>query len=553
MNHSNITAVIKRHFQIIFFSVILVTLIVSLQPIVYAVEPLSPEESMKQIERSLERFNRDTAYEQMKSLYTKISFETEPELYLKNMTYLVRLEKTYGLYDEMVKHAIELYDLTETGNHGAYRIEAIDALAYFDYLNYFNTKAADKLAEMSNYANVDQLFQYKLLVALLEIDEGNNDGAIQLYEEALLIPNVGEIKLNRYFNEVSMVHKNIASVYFKDKKYVEAVQETEIALGLIDEADIDFVVDLKLSLANYHYYLLEYEIAEQYLNEIYEAYDKTSVLFKDVLPINNIKSLEANLAYDSGDYKKASELYYELNQIQDNSSAIEENLDAKEAVSQFETAQTDKQLSVLEQLAMEQTDKNLVQKKYLTVAFITIVLLVVLFVFALWVLWWYNKQRQRFYYLSITDQLTQMYNRRRIIQEFEQIKLGSKCIALMDVDHFKLINDTYGHVVGDEVLIKIAETIKSSLRSQDLVGRYGGEEFLAILDTEDIQTAIDIAERIRLNIENINWSYPDMTTTISIGLTRVTQPGDALLAEADHLLYQSKAAGRNLLTVSGAH
>jgi len=523
-------------------------LILMFSNIDFASEELSPEEALSKIESSLKLHDRESAYDQMKTLKSNLTFEQSPEIYLENLLYLVKIEKMYIFTSEMVKNAIELYELSSESQYASYRVYALDALAYFDYLNYDNSKAAEKLAEMATYTDINQSFQYKLNLALLEIDNQEFDKALDLFDEVIEMEKSKPGTLLTYFNDIIIIHNNIAKIYFEQEKFDEAIENSLVALNYIGEQDYDFLVETKLNLAYFYYSNKAYDKAQLYVDKIYKDFDKTSELFSNVLSIDAVKSLEANLAYDAGDYKKSSELYFELNQAKDNSNAVENSLEANKTVNDFESLQTNKQLSVLEQLAAEQVEKNKAQSKYIKAATMIIILLLVLILTFIWMIRWYNKQRMRLYRLSITDQLTQIFNRRMIIDEFERVIIGTKFIALMDIDYFKKINDQYGHVVGDKVLIKIAETIKNSLRSNDIVGRYGGEEFLAIIDTSDLDSAIDIAERIRQSVENIDWEYPDLVTTISIGLTKVTQRGDGMLAEVDHLLYQSKLNGRNLLT-----
>ncbi len=121
----------------------------------------------------------------------------------------------------------------------------------------------------------------------------------------------------------------------------------------------------------------------------------------------------------------------------------------------------------------------------------------------------------------------------------------------MDLDKFKDINDTFGHLVGDEVLKKVALTIQNAIRETDFIGRYGGEEFMIILSTDSIQEAVTITERIRKDVEELVWVHDGLNTSVSIGLvySRTTH-GDKLLKEADKQLYAAKEKGRNRLVFS---
>jgi len=168
-----------------------------------------------------------------------------------------------------------------------------------------------------------------------------------------------------------------------------------------------------------------------------------------------------------------------------------------------------------------------------------------------------EKQKQAFEQQSREDGLTKLYNRRHIdtllAQEFERSKRFNHpfSIAIIDIDHFKKINDTFSHQVGDEVIRTVAQIFKNNLRSMDLVGRYGGEEFVIGLLETSLMRAIPIAEKLRRAVEEFNWSVvqPNLQVTISIGLAEnAKMPShEKVIAEADRKLYEAKRAGRNLV------
>ena len=159
------------------------------------------------------------------------------------------------------------------------------------------------------------------------------------------------------------------------------------------------------------------------------------------------------------------------------------------------------------------------------------------------------------------DELTGSYNRRYINVVLEQHKHfadtadGQFCVAMMDIDHFKRINDELGHLMGDEVLKIFARIVEQSVRSKDIFGRYGGEEFLLILPKTKLLDALNTSERIRLRIANYPW--PDELqgrVTISTGVTQYV-PSESiyeLLGRADAALYLAKSGGRNQVIVQEA-
>ncbi|HEY0844320.1 MAG TPA: diguanylate cyclase [Noviherbaspirillum sp.] len=162
---------------------------------------------------------------------------------------------------------------------------------------------------------------------------------------------------------------------------------------------------------------------------------------------------------------------------------------------------------------------------------------------------------QRISDMAIHDELTGVYNRRylmdRIAEETERCaRNGSAyCICMIDVDHFKHINDTYGHPAGDRILQVIAKTASESLRQTDVFGRFGGEEFVAILNDSTPEGALVSAERIRQKIERLQIPDvdPRLTVTVSVGIAR--HESKAMPAHtfkrADDALYRAKAGGRN--------
>jgi diguanylate cyclase (GGDEF)-like protein len=154
--------------------------------------------------------------------------------------------------------------------------------------------------------------------------------------------------------------------------------------------------------------------------------------------------------------------------------------------------------------------------------------------------------------LAITDGLTGLYNHRfligRLSEEIAQSNRYSKnlSIIMFDIDHFKNINDTYGHQVGDEVLSKISSTIKNKLREVDIAGRFGGEEFLVILPNTSLENGYKVAEKIRESIMELKWESGKLSVTISggVGLHKDENVTE-LITKADKYLYKAKENGRN--------
>lgn len=165
--------------------------------------------------------------------------------------------------------------------------------------------------------------------------------------------------------------------------------------------------------------------------------------------------------------------------------------------------------------------------------------------------------------LALHDKLTGALNRHALNRVVKDKSTGADkhrdySVILLDIDHFKAFNDTYGHDVGDMALKVVSNTISSSVRKQDKVFRYGGEEFLVFLPATPESGAAEVAEKIRANIASAPFALPNSTQqikiTISAGVAAAQQEKtfDVLVKEADTRLYRAKEAGRNQVVASGS-
>lgn len=169
-----------------------------------------------------------------------------------------------------------------------------------------------------------------------------------------------------------------------------------------------------------------------------------------------------------------------------------------------------------------------------------------------------NKSNQRLEKLATLDFLTQIPNRRYFFtmgkKSFHSCKRGKKKMSMLvfDIDHFKKVNDTYGHKVGDEILKLIAQTLQDMVRKEDIIARVGGEEFALILDDVGLLKALEVAEKLRSTIENLDYIYEmkAINITTSIGVTECVIEDKELTCvydRADKALYNAKDTGRNCI------
>jgi diguanylate cyclase (GGDEF)-like protein len=162
--------------------------------------------------------------------------------------------------------------------------------------------------------------------------------------------------------------------------------------------------------------------------------------------------------------------------------------------------------------------------------------------------------------LAITDPLTGLYNRRHFLEaaqiEFERALRYDRSLSLMmlDLDQFKEVNDTFGHLTGDQVLIQVATRGRDTLRNIDILGRFGGDEMVVLMPETELRTAYQVAERLRRNICDPPIRVADLSLNVSASIGIVAVDSDcpdlkALLARADQALYTAKNSGRNRTSI----
>jgi len=167
------------------------------------------------------------------------------------------------------------------------------------------------------------------------------------------------------------------------------------------------------------------------------------------------------------------------------------------------------------------------------------------------------RQKKYFEILALKDELTGIANRRAILNLKRSVMLQNKLnqqvssLISIDIDHFKAVNDQYGHDIGDELIISITNTIVQTVRCSDRVGRVGGEEFLIVLENQSLEHAKDIAERIRLSVAEKEHTSLSISATISLGVIEIApnETSEQAAKRVDLNLYTAKRSGRNSVVV----
>ncbi len=395
-----------------------------------------------------------------------------------------------------------------------------------------------------------------LSIALFGLGKANRNigkielGKAQLQESADLAEKIDDIQ------GVGYALKELAVIDMLAKEYVEAEIKLTKAAKIFAQADnpqMNFI--FMMLLTELALETNETEKAERYLQHA------KNLLNRDAMAIHNVAFdvLEAKLLYEQGHYKAA---YDDLKQAFENHKE-EQNAESTGQLHQLRSrfeiqlAQHENQVlsqeNALQQLQLS-NKKTLNRQLVMSTAFATIICAL------LGIIVFRNKVHKRnLIKLATRDELTGLYNRRHALTLLEQqISLAKRygtnlCIAMLDLDFFKEINDSYGHVAGDKVLREFANLGKRNLRESDVIGRIGGEEFLLILSHTTSKDAFNVLDSLRKKMSEISKKagIPETKVTLSVGIAQF-EKNDSLedfILLADNALYQAKNNGRDRVVV----
>jgi len=203
--------------------------------------------------------------------------------------------------------------------------------------------------------------------------------------------------------------------------------------------------------------------------------------------------------------------------------------------------------NIIRQWLIVKFDKTFVGYEYLVQILILVLLAILFYSFKQRDLKEYNKKLKK---LSITDSLTNLHNRRRLDELLNDSKNKKYSLILLDIDHFKEVNDIHGHLEGDKVLVELSKLLKNSLNKNDKIGRWGGEEFLIICKNTTEKDAYLIALRLKKQIEEHDFKIRKITASFGVSEAQKNSTLKEILANADNALYRAKQQGRNQVVLS---
>ena len=390
-------------------------------------------------------------------------------------------------------------------------------------------------------------------VAINHANEGRYEKAIAVFR--ILESEIQENTSNEF---IAGIYRSLAWALLNKED-----TDTENAYRYILLAG-EYVKEVEQHLVQLQYLIDKAYILEKMerFEEALENLEQAEALFeykaKDIYDTSevNIFYLKAKLYYRLGRYQEAYRIQeqYFLKAIEYKESRDTSEIDELRLQYESETALRKKDLlkqkQNLQNFQLQKLNEEASNRKMLA-AILAICILVLA-----WFLHRVIKGQKHLIQFTRIDSLTGVINRRRLL-EIGKLRFNNAreqqqeySVCMIDVDYFKKVNDQFGHKIGDSTLQEIAMYGQAQMRSSDTFGRFGGEEFVALLPNTNHTEAFDVAQRIRESIENAKWQTHDIgNLTVSIGIATLTEENyadfDALLKSADVRLLQAKNAGRN--------
>lgn len=364
---------------------------------------------------------------------------------------------------------------------------------------------------------------------------------------------IGNIyRAQKYNDEAIKYYRDALSLAMEDNNIAYQIKAQDALAGVLRGQDPDQAIQvLEKALA------LSTQIKNKALMlSIYSSLRKTEHLRNNIAESLRYAEKEISLATVVQREKDDSNLIIAKANLYSHKIEMElESLREKVIHDQFELTKKNNEIE-LEKKSRTIAELELINNKYASFALgalLIICLLVVLLIYRLFVA---SKKRNReLDYLVARDPLTNCYNRRVLFEiinrDFEYLDtIEEYCIVMVDIDHFKNINDSYGHNVGDVVICGVVNILQNCLRENDILARYGGEEFCIILNNTQLNIAMDLVEAMRTKVEISQ--FDGIKVTCSFGVTSTTfnaKNAEDFINQADLALYQSKRNGRNKISV----
>lgn len=456
----------------------------------------------------------------------------------------------YALALEDINLAHQLYDTVDTADP-LFELLLLNALGnVYSYMKQYDKAFAQ--FELVQRRLREQKDDYGLSVVLynvasLHIEQGQYGDASEYAQRSRALAEQGGDKLGMAYADIIL-----ATVSAHQGDYAEASAQIDKALETFVEFDeLEGIAKSLLKKAGWLNQQGHAEAARPLAQQALERYRLADSI------VGQIEShkLLAEVAENQQDSPAAIEHLHQYIALSEQQHDDDFNRRLVSMQAEFDSRAQHKENLLLQaqnDVRRTQLEKLAVEKRHTIATNIALVMVVVALVMVVLV---YRRSHRRLRRLARTDGLTGLLNRRAMMERLEQELQRAKrygelfTVALFDADHFKQINDNYGHHTGDKVLKQIAAVVQAEIRGVDVAARFGGEEFLLLLPQTDEKNAAILLERIRASIEAMAVEGLDeqMPTTVSIGYLqadgKVELPN--LLQRADYAMYVAKSRGRN--------
>ncbi|WP_240838007.1 GGDEF domain-containing protein [Acidaminobacter sp. JC074] len=488
-------------------------------------------------------FEYEAAYN---NLQAALKLTNDDRLLLELHYYLAEMDREFYKIPSSLDHANKAKVLAEALNDHK-RMADMDYIIAFIFADTYNDDDAlsfsEKSLDLSERINYDfGIAKAYLFMSNMKYYEDDFEGVLEytrLAKEAL-----GDTYVNNVMSDVRLLVK----FYEVDAQIaLDQIGDAEEALLVfiqsLDSQDKFNISYMYQYLGSYFYDIDKDKSIDYYLKSL-DYYNQSSLIANGYNFASDINLELGLLSYDTGQYKKAAEYMYE-SILGYNDASDEDYSQLFQQLDEYKLEDVNEQIKLLEEVNLLKEKEITLSKRLLLISIISIGLLLTGTTVLIYEIRSKQKVEKELYINSITDDLTKAFNRGKIIDLIENNMSEENGLILLDIDDFKVINDTHGHAVGDVVLVKISDVIRESIRDNDFLGRYGGEEFIIFLKDVRQSELSEIAERVRKSIENIKWDR-DIKTTASIGVTKCfSMDFDEVFHKVDNLMYQAKASGKN--------
>jgi diguanylate cyclase (GGDEF)-like protein len=513
---------------------------VTLLLIVFIISNPTPVSATINIDKdTINTLIEDKNFEEAYKLLNDSLLVAETDQNIKVLRMILEIDTLLGDTDQLLLHGLELVDSSIQNKDSFNEMIGYYYLGNVYYKLYEDTKALEYFEKMLDLANRND---YELGKGLYHTFSGLITYSYEEYDVAL---------------ESFVIAKSHLAKATIDEDWVfgEFLEENEIMLTITNslvndaiEAQIQNIEAIALSYLDSSWNLKLTALWESsYILNKLGAYEKAVPLLEEAhehLETTNFGDLYTKLAdylsydlayayYNTGDYQKSSEMILE--------DAYD--FDTKAEVDRFELI--NEKLRTLENRSLEAESQRQMRIIGIISAFSLLLILLILIIIKEY--FKVKSLTKEVYEKSIKDGLTGLYNRMALVDRYEKEISSKTALAIVDIDDFKDINDTFGHLIGDEVIRKVAEVIEHTMMGIGYAGRYGGEEFLVVIQNTEKTNPWDIAETLRINVQSVSWSFKSEPITVSIGLLCHSKSNfDEGFKTVDELLYAAKESGKNM-------